>query len=177
MIGQMRSLGNQIAAQLGWERALAGEMAIENLKNNISSLRIYFQIAKAQNWVRAINWTMLEFEYFKLERESVFEATRGERKEKSPAAPSSVIMSHNIRKEKAAPRIKPALNPPPALGDRQERILESFSENASFKMSDLVPLFKGRLSERTLRNELNLMVRKGFIKKRGLNRYTEYYKA
>jgi len=173
LAGQIRGLGNEIA----------GDLAAENftdIKNKVSRLKIYFAIAKAQNWVRLMNWSVLEFEYHRLQQEVLFRAgsrvlpeeNKAEsRQEEEPA----IITSHNIGLVQK--RVKKVLREEVVnLPLRQDRILKIIQNKGLVKMSDLVPLFKDEISERTLRNELQTMVAGGSIKKRGEKKYTEYYK-
>ena len=174
LVGQLRELGNEIAGDLAEEN-------FADVENKINRLKIYFAVAKAQNWVKPMNWSILDFEYYKLQREVVFgyrESTRiGNLANKHELDESENIMSHNIeaRKKpvfpKAAPLVQAGSNP------RQSKILDSLNKKGFLKMSDLIPLFKNNISERTLRNELQAMVASGLIKKRGVNKSTEYYKS
>lgn len=191
LVGQMRGLANEIAATLSVaeaELSSAGDLAEENfadVQNKINRLKIYFAVAKAQNWVKPMNWSILDFEYYKLEREVIFELAAGDSRgltlmgntaDKRGDQEENNIVSHNIgaRKKPASP--KPASLVQAGLNPRQSKILDSLNKKGFLKMSDLIPLFKNEISERTLRNELQAMVASGLIKKRGANRFTEYYK-
>ncbi|MBU2037448.1 hypothetical protein KJ866_04620 [Patescibacteria group bacterium] len=186
LIEQMRGSGNEIAATLSVaeaELSSAGDLAEENLadiEKKINQLRIYFQIAKAQNWVRLINWSILDFEYCKLQREVIFryrELTQiGNIANKHELEDKDSIMSHNIKAPKKAASLKPTALSGRRLNERQIKIMGILDKNRVLKMSDLIPLFKNNISERTLRNELQDMVRAGLIKKKGTNRFTEYFK-
>ncbi|MBU4142781.1 DeoR family transcriptional regulator [Patescibacteria group bacterium] len=176
LVGQLRELGNEIAGDLAEEN-------FADVENKINRLKIYFAVAKAQNWVKPMNWSILDFEYYKLRQEVIFELgdrgltqrgnsadLRGEEKEPS-------IMSHNIevRKKPVFPKAAPLVQA--GSNSRQSKILDSLNKKGFLKMSDLIPLFKNNISERTLRNELQAMVASGLIKKRGVNKSTEYYKS
>ena len=173
---QLRALANEIAGDLAENNPVAAEKKIERLS-------LYFAIAKVQGWVKAMNWSILEFEYYKLRQEVVFRPQSDEgplvqkaRAEESPLTKEegANIVSHNIRslqKEvKKSPRQHTA-----GLPLRQDRILKIIKNKEFVKMSDLTPLFKNDISERTLRNELQELVGSGLVKKRGANKYTEYY--
>lgn len=174
LVGQLRELGNEIAGDLA-------EKDFTDTQNKINRLKIYFAVAKAQNWVRPVNWSILDFEYYKLQSEVILElGDRGlmpmgnsadlHRKEKEPN-----ITSHNIVDTQKA-RKEPVRSEVANLPLRQDRILKVVQNKGLVKMSDLVPLFKDDISERTLRNELQGLVKSGLIKKRGANKYTEYFK-
>lgn len=183
LVGQMRELGNKVAAALSAanvELSATGET--ERIKKYISRLRAYFQIAKAQNWVRPVNWSILDFEYYKLQQE-VFLGSggrgltrKGDNTDLRGKEQDVGIMSHNIREPEKKPK-RPARQASDNLPLRQDRILKVVQNKGLVKMSDLVPLFKNDVSERTLRNELKDMVESGLIKKRGANKSTEYSKV
>jgi hypothetical protein len=175
LIKQMRELGNEIAGDLA-----AGNLA--KIEKKINRLRTYFKIAQAQNWVKPINWQVVDFEYYKLAQEVVLSQVVGEvaEKEESPS-----IMSHNIddivKREtsynivrKIVPRALSASHP--QRNFRQNKIMAALNRKEPLKMSDLIPLFKNDISERTLRNELQAMVKNGLIKKSGVNKATTYFK-
>ena len=177
LVGQLRELGNKIAAELSSANAtLSAAGDIENLKKSINCLRVYFQVAKAQNWIKPINWSVLDFEYYKLQQEVIFELRVGETSEAEEKVLNIGIMSRNIKaSEKSA--VPKSISPVLAKSNsRQSKILASLDKNGSIKMSDLIPLFKSDTSERTLRKELNDMVKTGLIRKSGVNKFTEYYK-
>lgn len=175
LVGQMRELGNEIAGDIAAENFLAAQ-------NKIGRLKIYFAVAKAQNWVRPINWSILDFEYHRLRQEAIFElgdhgsARMGnEAKALEEERPVS-ITSHNIGAVQKRAK-KPIRQEAASLPLRQDRILKIVQNKGAVKMSDLVPLFKDEISERTLRNELQAMVAGGLIKKSGVNKTTEYSRA
>lgn len=177
LAGQMRESGNQIAGDLAEGNFAAAEKKIERLK-------IYFAIAKEQNWVKPINWSVLDFEYYKLQQEVIFELKsrglpmmgkaadlRGENEGNEEG-----IVSHNIRRvKKTSPKEISTATENSNL--RQTKILAALDGNSSLKMSDLAPLFKDDVSERTLRNELANMIKSGLLKKSGVNKFTEYSRA
>ena len=55
--------------------------------------------------------------------------------------------------------------------------MAALDKKEPLKMSNLIPLFKDDISERTLRNELQAMVKNGLLRKSGLNKATVYYKG
>ena len=176
---QMRELGNQIAGDLA-------QGSFADIEKKINCLRIYFQVAKAQNWVKPINWSILDFEYYKLQKEVIFELAEGDNRgltrmentaDKCGEQDGNNIMSHNIKASKKSVGQKLFALAQARSNLRQSKILASLDKNSSLKMSDLIPLFKDDTSERTLRNELQDMIQAGLIKKNGVNKFTEYYKS
>lgn len=166
LIGQMRQLGNQIAGDLA-------ENNFSNIEKKINRLKVYFAIAKTQGWVKPINWSILEKEYCKLKAEASFELRAGETEEEE----ESIIVSHNIKGTRKRTYLKSAVSSQERLNYRQSKILVALDKKNGLKMSELVPLFNDEISERTLRNELQDMVRGGLIKKNGSKRFTEYLKG
>jgi len=167
LVGQLRELGNEIAGDLA-----TGESV--NLNKKINRLRTYFKIAQAQSWVARINWQILDLEYYKLEQEVLLEQKKSEAAEKEGI---SSIMSHNVG-DKIKPVSRRSVPVSRIRGNsRQNKIMAALDKKEPLKMSNLIPLFKNDISERTLRNELQAMVKNGLLRKSGLNKATVYYKA
>jgi hypothetical protein len=157
LVGQLREVGNEIVGE-----AAAGNWAV--LPSKLDKILIFFEIAREQQWIRAINWTALSFEYGLLRREighlesvKKRESAATSRSTRTSSGPK--IVSHNVLSRK-----KPIV---PKLSPRQKMILAEIEQNDSVKMSDLFPLFKENASERTLRNELHRMIKIGLVKKEG----------
>lgn len=176
---QLRLLANQIAGDITADDLIG-------IEKKVNRLLAYFKVAKAQNWVKPINWSILDFEYYKLQREVVFELAEGDNRgltrmentaDKRREQDDNNIMSHNIKKAVRPAGRKPAQSPHANVNPRKSKILAVLNKKESLKMSDLIPLFKDEISERTLRNELQNMVESGLIKKNGVNKFTEYYKS
>lgn len=166
LVGQLREAGNEIAGE-----AAAGNWAV--LLSKLDKILIFFEIAREQQWIRAINWTALSFEYRLLKREigqleSVKEQEGVAADRPTKTKGESKIMSYNIRKQKKSPALK--------LSPRQKMILSEIEQKKSIKMSDLFPLLKNDASERTLRNELHKMIKFGLIKKKGDRKTACYLK-
>lgn len=171
MIGQLRKLSNE----------LIGDLIMDNFvkyQKKTELLLLYFKISRAQNWVREINWLILENEYQKLSREVIlFEKagqdvqTINEKRRRAllkPEQPS--IRSHNNTNEQIA-----RLARENRLSARQQKILEGMKVSESIKMSDLIPLFKNTASERTIRNDLQVLLKRGLIDKTGTHKTTVYF--
>jgi len=175
---QMRQLGNEIAAELNSVSVATGD--IDGIKKDINCLRVYFQIAKAQNWVKPINWSILDFEYYKLEQEVDFcyrELTRiGNIAKNHEDREQDNIMSHNIKEKKEKAR-RPKDTFSNELSGRQEKILETLNQAGSLKMSEIIPLFGNSTSERTLRNEITDLAIRGLLKKNGSKKAMIYYRV
>ena len=191
LVGQLRGLGNEIAATLSSavaELSSAGDLTAENfvdIQNKINRLKIYLAIAKAQNWVKAINWSILDFEYYKLQQEVLFELAKEgdssrvltqkqEAVDKRENQESNSITSHNVEASKKVASARPISLEPSGLSSRQSEILDLLNKKGSLKMSALIPLFKDEASDRTLRNDLKFLLGKKLIKKEGFNKTAIY---
>ena len=166
LTGQVRALSNEIAGDLA-----TGELAAVDKK--IERLRVYFKIAQAQNWIAPINWSTLDFEYYKLSREVLLGLAAGEERADKKEKPS--ITSHNIKQTEKIVEAEPSRSN--RLSSRQEKVLRVIQDKGSAKMSDLLPLLKNIASERTLRNDLQELVNKKVIRKEGFKKSAKYLKV
>ena len=165
---QLRLLANQIA----------GDIAVDELtktEKRINRLLAYFKIASQQNWVRAANWAVLNFEYIKLKQEVDLLSKISREEEVITAEEKAVknisLMSHNIKV--GAKVMKEPIPKIAGLPERQGAILAEINKRQSVKSADLTPLFKN-ISERTLRNDLKFLLEKKLIRKDGFNKTASY---
>ncbi|MDD2730955.1 MAG: DeoR family transcriptional regulator, partial [Candidatus Portnoybacteria bacterium] len=146
---------------------VVGALAVGGFReaeNKISRLLVYFQIAQQQNWVKPINWWILGSEYRILKQEIFLRVSEQDSRQETGEKEKPDIVSHNIKKgEKEAGADFD--NQP--LSSRHARILGEIKKKQVLKISTLIPLFKGRASERTLRNDLRFLMKKGLVSKRG----------
>ena len=161
LISQLRKLGNEAV----------GDLTMDNLagaQKKIDLLLIYFKISQAQNWVSEINWLILKNEYQKLNLKIAgFRAGERPKEEKREN-----IMSHNVATEQTL--LEPVQRRD-NLSSRQQKILEEFKNKDLVKMVDLIPLFKKTISERTIRNDLHVLIKKQLINKKGKRKSTVYF--
>ncbi len=168
LIGLLRKTANEIVGDL-----TGGDF--ERAKKQIEILLNYFKIAQAQNWVKMTNWSILDLEYSKLKQEFIFSVETDEAEKKEEVREISNIVSHNIRIKKDRASAKKTTDTGSLL-KRQKMILEEINDKNAVKISDLIPLFKDQVSERTLRNDLQFLLKNGFIEKRGFNKTVSYLK-
>jgi len=131
----------------------------ERILGNISILQGYFEIAEKQNWLRRENFSVLEREYNMIEKEikngfSKKESSDITKKEKSPSQVSQISLDE-LKK------------------GRYKRILEVLKEKEEVQVKDLKEIFS-RVSKRTLRRDLNDLLKKGFVKRVGDKNRTVY---
>lgn len=156
---------------IGWQiRKLAneiiGDLALENFKiaqKRIGLIRLFFETAKTQDWVKSLNWEMLEKEYQDLLTETVFLELKGEGEEKKEKNP--------IRPEKRRKKSKSF----DEFELRKKNILEEFKKKKKLKISEIKSLFPGKISERTLRNDLQKLIDKKIISKEGSTHSAIYF--
>ncbi len=170
LAGQLRQAGNEVAGEIA-----AGKF--REAQNEIEKVLIYIKIARFQNWLRPANWSILDFEYYKLKQEVIFwlESEKLEKREEvKEEKPKDT--SHNIKRpEKRVEISEPADSRRQAfINSRQQQIFEEIKKRKSSKLSDLIPLFKN-VSERTLRNDLRMLKDSGKVGKRGFNRNSVYF--
>ncbi len=167
MISQLRKLGNEVVGDLMMDKFF-------NAQKKIELLSVYFKISRAQKWVREVNWLILEREYRRLSQEIMILSQIGEveREVKAGKKVEPPVMSHNVAIEQKLPRFASRHS---ALSPRQKKILEELKKKESIKMSDLTPLFKNTASERTIRNDLQILLKKGLIDKTGTHKTTVYF--
>lgn len=167
LVWQLKRLGNDAIGDLV-------EGNLDNCQKKISLLLIYFEIGQAQNWVREINWLVLRNEYQKLSSQIIELAGESKKEpqpiEKEGKAETIDIASHNIKKQE----IKTA-RPSKIFNTRQEMIIERMKTVSFLKMSELSSLFKDLASERTLRNDLQILLKNGVLNKSGTNKTTQYF--
>lgn len=172
MISQLRKLGNEVVGDLMMDKFF-------NAQKKIELLLVYFKISRAQKWVREVNWLILSSEYQKLNQEIIFFAQAGDLEERTEirkriagVEKTEDLMSHNIEKVKKIKKVSLRVS---KLSSRQQKILEELKEKESIKMSDLTPLFKNTASERTIRNDLQILLKKGLIDRTGAHKTTLYF--
>jgi predicted HTH transcriptional regulator len=122
----------------------------KKLNGRIETLIGYLEIAKNQNWIEDINFDILIKEYHNL-----------------------LI---NLKKEKPREENKnsanPAIQEKIILNSRQRKILDKNKDNHKFRINDLIKDFP--INIRTLRRDLDQLVLKGYLKKKGKGRSTFY---
>jgi len=165
LVSQLRKIGNELVGDLILHNFLEAQKKIE-------ILLVYFEVAAAQKWVKEINWLILEKEYQKLRQTIDYLIQEGERVQKMVTSrQTDNIVSHNIYKGGKKIRDTGIFN----LPERQKKILTLIQSQQGVKMSDLIPLFKTEASERTLRNDLQILLDKNLIIRSGKRKSAIYF--
>jgi len=143
------------------------------VQKKIDIFLAYFKICRAQKWVREINWLILENECLSLSHEAAILDHKREEEEKVPSVEKEKsLMSHNIKRGSLIPDNH---EKPNGTSLRQKKILDELKLKRSVKMSDLIPLFKNTVSERTIRNDLQFLLKQDLINKKGARKTTTYF--
>jgi len=141
LIGQMRSVANEILSDL-----VLGQKAKAGKKTEIALN--YLQVARAQNWVKNVNFDILIRGYGQL----LDEINKDKKKQ----------VVKNLKQEK-----KDSLN------ERQKAILKYIKEEEAVQLGELTILFP-KITPRTIRNDLNNMVKKKILVREGDKRTSVY---
>jgi hypothetical protein len=164
LIGQLRQASSKIVVFLA-----AGKIRDTILK--IEELKIYLEIAKEQKWLAPINFDLLISAYSLLADSLGRPSTRSEeRREKRTAIPlpEQETALVNGKKEKEERFIFREAE------IRLEKIVEYFNKNKEASVTQLLSIL-GRISERTVRNDLAILIGRNFIKKTGNKRSARYF--
>lgn len=174
LTNQIRELANEIAAEVLSHKPRFEMRTLERVNDKISKIIVYFEIAKAQNWLKPINFEVLIREYQGLKEE--IEKERTLRLQPSTAAPAQGInateglFSERSERSKQSRRAKKQ-----KITERQKKILTYLQEKNSAKMKDFLEIFKDEVTERTLRSDLKFLINQGLIKKQGHLKTTKYF--
>ncbi len=164
MAGRLRQLSGDVAGDL-----VVGSFG--EAENKINRLLVCFQIAQEQKWIRPLNWWVLGSEYRILKQEIFLQRLEQKGRQEIAAKENPSITSHNIKREK---KMAEADLDDQEVSDRQNRILQEIKKKRVLKISYLIPLFKSQASERTLRNDLQFLIKKGLVGKRGDKKSAAY---
>lgn len=159
---QLRQSSSKIVVLLATGRIYDTILKTEEIK-------IYLEIAKNQKWLAPINFDLLKSAYSKMIDGLPQEGMNEKRGEKIIATPLSELSS-------ASPKIKKEKEERFIFGEaqhRQEMIVDYFNKNREAKLADLLNVL-GSISERTVRNDLSVLINRNFIKKVGGRKDARY---
>ncbi|MBI4709043.1 MAG: DeoR family transcriptional regulator [Candidatus Portnoybacteria bacterium] len=128
-------------------------------------IKIYLEVAKAQNWLNPMNLDLLKSAYLLLV-DTLLEIREPDKikDQKVAKKDDNSLVAQDIKEERLV--FGEALK-------RQDKLLDYFKKNKKAGISDLSKLF-GSVSERTIRNDLTLLSERKIIKKVGDRRGTHY---
>lgn len=151
------------------DKEVSGKKGLLNaIEAKINALLSLFKIVRAQNFVKELNFDILEWEYKK-----ILELVSGEpqqfRYEKSENEEN--INDQEI--EDMVYRIETGVKPKESLGEmlvqlneRQRRLIGFFKNNGSARLKELTGMFPD-VSEKTIRNDLKVLCGKNFLRLNG----------
>lgn len=157
-------------------REVADEILAENCSlPKLEVLDNFFEVAKAQNWVKQENILNLQEEYSKL-REEAETQEQAERQQKAetqeqdqvielPQAPQQAPSSGLVEGEPS--------NISPDNNGRQKIILDFLKENGRAQVGDLVQILPD-VTKRTLRRDFRALLNQGLIERIGQRNETFY---
>ncbi len=131
-------------------------------------MKIYLAVAREQNWLKPINFDLLKSAYSLLADALADWSSIKE-----------IMAERGLEKKVVAtplPLPKKEREPKPVFGEaekRQKLIIDYFNENKEAKVSELLGIL-GKVSERTVRNDLASLIGQNFIKKVGNNKNAYY---
>lgn len=148
LTNQLKEITNEITAEV---------LTSEKINGKIEKLIVYLQIAKAQNWLKPVNFEVLIKEYQKL---------KADLKEKPKTNPPA---------GRQKPKMTSGRGGKQEISKRQEKILAYLQDKKEAKMKDFLDIFEGEITDRTLRSDLKFLLNQGLIKKQGEFKTTKYF--
>ncbi len=138
-----------------------------NVERNIEILDVLFELAKKQDWVLSREIGEIQDEYFEIKKE-VEEFNNITRREARDVQKKSFPATEE---KIASAEENPVADIP--LSKRQQRILQLMKERDQLQVKDIQEIFP-KLTKRTLRRDLNILLEKGVIKRVGKGNGTYY---
>ncbi|OGZ61326.1 MAG: hypothetical protein A2932_00025 [Candidatus Spechtbacteria bacterium RIFCSPLOWO2_01_FULL_46_10] len=136
---------------------------------SLNSLLRLFHIAQQQSWeFSEVNFIVLKREFSRFQKELYVEERVTAQEEEKPIKNS--LSKKNERKDSAHIQ-KQAKSP--ALSIREQKLLEYIEKRDSAQVGDLQPIFP-KLSKRTIRRDLEKIVKTGRINRKGKTNGTIY---
>lgn len=165
---KMRQLSNEVLANfvdLSKERDLQKEVRIiEDSNHKIEILDGFFDIARAQNWVRPSDILDLQKEYNEIKTGFLSISSGNERQEKGQVATHVPVVEKPYKENKEKEII---------LSNRQEKILRILEDKNSAQVNDIKDYFPDT-SKRTLRRDLKELLDIELISRKGERNTTRY---
>lgn len=143
----------------------------QRLSSSIRTLLNYLNIAGRQNWVDGQNFIVLQkalLSFHHSVRNIKVSVPKKEEKKLKPIssiAVKKVVLAKPQRRVKAKSQIK--------ISDRQKKIVQHLNQNGSVQVGDLSSIFP-QLSKRTIRRDLESLVKDSLVKRGGKTNGTTY---
>lgn len=149
-----------------WESKLINKLVLE-----IEILQNFFEIAKAQYLIKEINFVILDKEFAAFKREIL------EQLKKTKTVETKIAEKETIEKVGTGRRPVPTKTKtlPPALNERQQKLMSVMKKRREISISDVSNMFKGQVSDKTVRRDLIDLINKRLIGRKGDKRWTKYF--
>ncbi|MCX6790940.1 MAG: DeoR family transcriptional regulator [Candidatus Gribaldobacteria bacterium] len=138
----------------------------EKLKVDWGVLKVYFELAKTQKWVKEENFDFLSGQYEKLVESFYLETDRIEKKE--------VAIQPKAKRLKVAKVVQKEARVDNDLGNsRHQKIVEILKSKGTVQVKDVKDFFP-QLSKRTLRRDFEFLLQQGVVNRIGEGNLTVY---
>lgn len=139
-----------------------------NVERNIEILDVLFELAKKQDWVlrREIEEIREEYLVIKREVEEFNDLSRKELKDEKI----------QVEEEKKLPEVKEEPKEEAQLNKRQEDIIKYIEKSDQVQVKDIQEVFP-KVTKRTLRRDLSVLLEKGLVERFGKGNGTYYSSA
>ncbi len=146
-------------------RELAVDILANRTEKDLEILDSFFEVARAQNWVQAVEVLKVQEEYNKMKAE-IKKNTKS-----PPEKPELLEKPGKETIESHPPQIASPITG--GAGSRQEKILEFLKENGRVQVWQVKQVFP-EVTKRTLRRDFESMLKQGIIKRVGERNETFY---
>ncbi len=170
---KMREIANEILADIVAEKEnlhRGKKPTIVGILPRLETLDSFFEVAKAQNWVKAEEILNLQQEYSKVKQEyskgkEKIHLVRSREREIPPEPTSSLLTSDVNRDVNRQPQA--------SLNDRHRTILDFLKENGQAQVGHLTKVLS-QVTKRTLRRDFKDLLNQGLIERMGDKNETYY---
>lgn len=160
---KMRELADGILADLirrHFSDKTLAEKKLEKVMGDLGALDSFFEIAKAQNWIKLSDILNLQKEYSKIKKELI-----KERHEKIQIEPGQISPPVQIFSAPSEEKM--------TISDRQQKILAILKEKEKVQVREIKKTFP-QISKRTLRRDFKDLLNQGLIERKGERSNTFY---
>ena len=188
---QMRELADEILAYFvvyfSPDSNIEDPVIVKNRFSQLEALDSFFEVAKAQNWVKKDNILKLQEEYKKIiqelkeskqqEKQSSFAKATERQREKQEIVEQEALPSVQLTQGLDSPLLPEILGLEQSkaeVSDRQKRILDILKQKEGVQVWEVKDVFPD-VSKRTLRRDFSKLLKDGLVERKG-ERNTTFYK-
>jgi len=163
-----------LALEIKQQAVLVYKLLVVGKKQPAASIEIdilstLFDLAAYQQLIDVRNFEVLKRE-FNILRQSLSDTT-----DVKKVIDKQSKQKRSIRQKLDTGRGVSLNGPKNLFNDRQTKLVRVIKDKKEVSISDLAGMFKGQVSERTVRRDLINLEKRGLIKRRGAKRWTRYY--